>query len=47
MPYLIRDEKLTARFGFTKIDATREIHEQQTEVRSIIEERIRIADFKR
>lgn len=40
-------EKLTARFGFTKIDATREIHEQQTEVRSIIEDRIRIADFKR
>ena len=40
-------EKLTARFGFTNIDATREIHEQQTEVRKIIQEKIRMADFKR
>jgi dTMP kinase len=40
-------EKLTSRFGFTNIDATREIHEQQTEVRSIIQGKIRIADFKR
>ncbi len=40
-------EKMCPRFGFTVVDATREIHEQQTEVRKIIEKSIRIADFKR
>lgn len=40
-------EKMCPRFDFTVIDATREIHEQQTEVRRIIQQTVRIADFKR
>ncbi len=40
-------EKMCSRFDFTVIDATREIHEQQTEVRRIIQQKIRIADFNR
>ncbi len=40
-------EKLSPRFGFTVIDATREIHDQQKEVRSIIQGHIRIKEFKR
>ena len=40
-------EKMSPRFGFTVIDATREIHDQQTEVRSIIQRHIRIKEFKR
>jgi hypothetical protein len=38
---------MSPRFGFTVIDATREIHDQQTEVRSIIQRHIRIKEFKR
>lgn len=40
-------EKMSPRFGFTVIEATREIHEQQAEVRSIIESKIHLADFKK
>jgi dTMP kinase len=40
-------EKMSTRFDFTVMDATREIHEQQTEVRKIIESKIRLSDFKR
>ncbi len=40
-------EKMSSRFEFTVIEATREIHEQQAEVRAIIESKIRLADFKR
>lgn len=40
-------EKMSPRFGFTVIDATREIHDQQKEVRSIIQRHIRIKEFKR
>lgn len=38
-------EKLSDRFGFTVIDATREIHDQQSEVRQIIANRIPLKEF--
>jgi dTMP kinase len=38
-------EGMQERFGFTAIDATREIHDQQCEVRSIIADRIYLPDF--
>jgi dTMP kinase len=40
-------EAMAARFSFTVVDATRDIHEQQTGVREIIEDRISLADFRR
>lgn len=40
-------ESMRERFGFTTIDATREIHEQQNEVRRLITERIDLPDFRR
>jgi len=42
-----RYEAMTSRFDFTTIDATREIHEQQAEVRRIIAEQIDLPDFRR
>lgn len=38
-------EAMQEQFDFTTIDATREIHEQQCEVRSIIADRIHLPDF--
>lgn len=38
-------EQLQQQFGFTVIDATREIHDQQSEVRGIISERIDLKKF--
>jgi dTMP kinase len=38
-------ELLATRYHFTVVDATREIHEQQAEVRRIIRRRLRLADF--
>lgn len=38
-------EELTKRFDFTVIDATREIHDQQSEVREIIADRIPLKEF--
>ncbi|RYD75987.1 MAG: dTMP kinase [Verrucomicrobiaceae bacterium] len=38
-------EQLQQQFGFTVIDATREIHDQQSEVRAIISERIDLEKF--
>jgi len=45
----IRDEyeAMTERFGFTVIDASREIHEQQREVRDLISGRIDLSAFRR
>ena len=45
----IRDEyeAMTDRFGFTVIDASREIHEQQREVRELISGRIDLSAFRR
>jgi dTMP kinase len=45
----IRDEyeAMTDRFGFTVIDASREIHEQQREVRDLISGRIDLSAFRR
>jgi dTMP kinase len=45
----IRDEyeAMTQRFGFTVIDASREIHEQQREVRDLISGRIDLSAFRR
>ena len=40
-------EAMVARYSFTVVDATRDIHEQQTGVRRMIEERIRLSDFGR
>jgi len=40
-------EAMLPRFGFTPIDATREIHEQQAEVRRLIAERIDLPSFRR
>lgn len=40
-------EGMAGRFEFTEIDATREIHDQQAEVRKLIAERIDLAAFKR
>ncbi len=40
-------EKMSRRFRFTVIDATRDIHQQQTTVRSIIQSHVRVGDFKR
>jgi dTMP kinase len=40
-------EAMLARFDFTTIDATREIHEQQSEVRRLIAERIDLPEFRR
>jgi dTMP kinase len=40
-------EAMVTRFGFTVVDATRDIHEQQKGVRSIIEERIQLAGFRK
>ena len=40
-------EKMRKRFGFTVIDATREIHQQQNEVRRIISEKIDLPEFRR
>jgi hypothetical protein len=34
-------------YGFTTIDATREIHEQQSEVRRIITKKIDLAAYRR
>lgn len=42
-----RYESMLDRFDFTTIDATREIHEQQAEVRRLIAERIDLRDFRR
>src|SRR3954471_336254 len=39
-------EELRSRFDFTAVDATREIHEQQSEVRKIIAERINLPAFR-
>lgn len=38
-------ELLAPRYRFTVVDATREIHEQQAEVRRIIRRRLRLSDF--
>jgi dTMP kinase len=38
-------ELLAPRYGFTVVDATREIHDQQAEVRRIIQRRLSLADF--
>jgi dTMP kinase len=38
-------EQLAPRYKFTVVDATREIHEQQAEVRRIIRRQVRLADF--
>lgn len=38
-------ERLAEKFGFTVIDATREIHTQQTEVREIITAQVNLANF--
>jgi dTMP kinase len=45
----IRDqyEQMVEPFGFTAIDATREIHEQQSEVRNIISQKIDLAAYRR
>jgi dTMP kinase len=45
----IRDqyESMIDPFGFTVIDATREIHEQQSEVRQIIAQKIDLAAYRR
>jgi dTMP kinase len=45
----IRDqyESMIDPFGFTVIDATREIHEQQSEVRQIITQKIDLAAYRR
>jgi dTMP kinase len=45
----IRDqyEKMVKPRGFTVIDATREIHEQQSEVRRIITQTIDLAAYRR
>jgi len=40
-------EAMLGRFGFTTIDATREIHEQQAEVRRLITDKIKLPDFRR
>lgn len=40
-------EKMIKPFGFTVIDAKREIHEQQSEVRKIIASKINLPAFKR
>ncbi len=40
-------EAMLSRFDFTAIDATREIHEQQAEVRRMIAERIDLPHFRR
>lgn len=42
-----RYEGMLDRFDFTTIDATREIHEQQAEVRRIIAEQIDLREFRR
>ncbi len=44
----IRDEYegMTERFDFTVIDATRDIHEQQNEVRKLISDRIDLSKFR-
>jgi thymidylate kinase len=39
-------EGLREQFKFTVIDATREIHDQQSEVRGIISERINLPTFR-
>lgn len=38
-------EELKKRFDFTVIDATRDIHAQQSEVRRIIADRIKLREF--
>jgi dTMP kinase len=38
-------ELLAPRYHFTVVDATREIHDQQAEVRRIIQRRLSLADF--
>ncbi len=38
-------EAMADEFGFTRIDATREIHEQQEVVRAFVAERIDLARF--
>jgi len=45
----IRDEyeRMTSEFGFTVIDASREIHEQQDEVRRLIAQRIDLKAYRR
>ena len=45
----IRDEyeRMTSEFGFTVIDASREIHEQQDEVRRLIADRIDLKAYRR
>jgi dTMP kinase len=40
-------EAMIDRFQFTVVDATREIHEQQSEVRHLISERIDLTGFRR
>ncbi|MEQ1858388.1 MAG: dTMP kinase [Chthoniobacteraceae bacterium] len=40
-------EAMLPRFGFTTIDATREIHQQQSEVRRIIADQIDLPTFRR
>ena len=40
-------EKMLKQFDFTVVDATREIHEQQNEVRRLITERIDLPAFRR
>ena len=40
-------EKMLKQFDFTVVDATREIHEQQNEVRRLISERIDLPAFRR
>jgi len=39
-------EKMSREFGFTVIDATRNIHEQQQQVREIIASRVDLDDYK-
>jgi hypothetical protein len=38
-------EAMQEKYGFTVIDATREIHDQQCEVRGTIAKRIHLPDF--
>lgn len=39
-------ENMIKRFGFTVMDATKDIHAQQKSVRKIIEKHVRVGDFK-
>jgi dTMP kinase len=40
-------EMLAPRYHFTTLDATRDIHEQQAEVRRILRQKFRLSDFKK